>query len=415
MTLLFLLATVLIPAEAKVSMLDGQIRSGELTAISASELTLQEAGSEVRLALADVMAVDFPAVESSTATATQVLMLTDGSRLFASEISRSAKSVTAQTEWLGAIELNSEIVHAARLQAENPAFANQWATFLKRESEKDLLIVAKRDGSGLDFLSGVISTVSSETVEFLLDGETIPVPAARVYGVIFSHSAVTPNARLQESTSEIRLLSAHGDTVAARTLTLTSGQLQIEAGWGQKLSVPFDRLQRIDLSSGRIQYLSELATLTERFDGVDPENSLLAGLIDLEQQRQLFGPRRDTTIERQAKLRLRGREFEKGLCIHSRTEISWALDGQFSSLECLAGIDDEVAFNGSHSVLLRISGDDQVLFEQLIRTDDEPLPLKLPLDGISTLRVLVDFGDGESVCDWLDLADAKLVLAKDRK
>ena len=82
-------------------------------------------------------------------------------------------------------------------------------------------------------------------------------------------------------------------------------------------------------------------------------------------------------------------------------------------MECLIGIDDEVAFNGSHAVALKISGDGNILFEKLIDTTDEPLPLRLSVDGVSTLTVLVDFGDGSSVCDWLDIADAKLVIAKE--
>jgi hypothetical protein len=120
-------------------------------------------------------------------------------------------------------------------------------------------------------------------------------------------------------------------------------------------------------------------------------------------------------MERQSKLRLRGREFSKGLCVHSRTELSWALDSRFSVLDCLIGIDDEVAFNGTHSVALKISGDGAVLFEKLIATADDPIPVRMPLEGVSTLTVLVDFGDGDSVCDWLDLADAKLVIAKDKR
>jgi hypothetical protein len=41
--------------------------------------------------------------------------------------------------------------------------------------------------------------------------------------------------------------------------------------------------------------------------------------------------------------------------------------------------------------------------------------LQLPLSGVSTLTILVDFGDNESTCDWLDLADAKLLIAKDKQ
>ena len=95
--------------------------------------------------------------------------------------------------------------------------------------------------------------------------------------------------------------------------------------------------------------------------------------------------------------------------------MTWALDRRYSSFDCLAGIDDEVAFNGDHAVLLKITGDERVLFEQTIRTTDEPLPLSVSLADVATLTVLVDFGDGEGVCDWLDLADAKLVIAKEQR
>ena len=83
-------------------------------------------------------------------------------------------------------------------------------------------------------------------------------------------------------------------------------------------------------------------------------------------------------------------------------------------MDCVVGVDDEVAFSGSHAVALKITGDDTVLFEKLITTADDPLPLKLSLEGVSTLAILVDFGDGSSVCDWLDIADARLVIAKDK-
>ena len=157
-----------------------------------------------------------------------------------------------------------------------------------------------------------------------------------------------------------------------------------------------------------------MPALLERFDGIDPANSLFAGLIPPDQQKLLFGPQRNMTIERQSKLRLRGREFARGLCIHSRSELQWELKKQFSAMDCVVGVDDEVAFNGSHAVLLKIMGDDNVLFEKLIATSDDPLPLRLALDGVSKLTILVDFGDGSSVCDWLDIAEARLVIAKEK-
>ncbi len=407
MLTLTLLAALLVPTDSKISMLDGQVHSGTLVAISSTDVEINESSASVKLPIDDVMVIEFPTTPATKSEETQLLFFTDGSQVHGTAIARTAKSLTAQTSLFGAVEVGVEAIHAVRLQAENPSFTQQWNTFLKRDAEKDNLVVAKRDGSGLDFLAGIVSNVTATQVEFLLDGETIPVPAERVYGIVFARTnkVVTP--------ATIQLTSAVGDVLSVKAVTLKGDQFKAETAWGQTVSIASSKLQKIDLSSGRIRFLSDMPALAERFDGVDPENSLFTGLIDADQQKMLFGPQRNTTIERQSRLRLRGREFTKGLCIHSKTEMQWDLETKFSALECLIGIDDEVAFNGSHAVALKITGDGNVLFEKLIATTDDPLPLRLSLAGISTLTVLVDFGDGSSVCDWLDIADAKLVIAKE--
>lgn len=413
MLALTLLAALLAPTESKISMLNGQTHNGALSAISATDVVITENGALVELPIDDVMAIEFPVTAPAASDESQMLFFSDGSQLHGTSVARTAKSLTAQTVLFGAIDTKVDAIHAVRLQADNPSYTQQWNTFLKRESEKDNLVVAKRDGSGLDFLAGIVSNVTSENVEFLLDGETIAVPAERVYGIVFGRPTGSktetnwPNATIQ-------LTSVAGDVFNAKSIMLEGDQLKAESSWGKLVSVPLNQLQKIDLSSGRIQFLSEMPALVERFDGIDPENSLFAGLIAPEQQKLLFGPQRNMTIERQSRLRLRGREFTRGLCIHSRTEMQWELDKRFSAMDCVVGVDDEVAFNGSHAVSLKITGDDNVLFEKLIATTDDPVPLRLSLEGVSTLTILVDFGDGSSVCDWLDIADARLVIAKDK-
>lgn len=416
MIVLTVLAALLIQTDAKVSMLNGQEHKGALTSISESEVALLQGGAEIILPVDEVMAIDFPAATPVVSDEVQMLFLSDGSMIHATSVARNAMSLSAMTSLCGKIEVAVEDIRAVRLQTENPIYAQQWSTFLKRESDKDNLVVAKRDGSGLDFLSGIVNTIDTEQIGFLLDGESIPVPAERVYGIVFGRRPGSKETS-PASRAVIQLMSTAGDIVAARTVVSVDDQVQVLSGWNQQLSVPIARLQKIDLSSGRIQFLSDMPTLAERFDGVDPENSLFTGLIDREQQLMLFGPQRNTTMERtsQSRIRLRGREFSKGLCIHSRTEMKWSLDKRFSAMECIVGIDDEVAFNGAHAVALKITGDDAVLFEKLISTTDDPLPVRLQLEGVTLLTILVDFGDGSSVCDWLDIADAKLVIAKEKK
>lgn len=401
--------------KTKISMLDGIVHQGPLIQISPEVVELQVDASSVKLPMSDVMLIDFPETKSVVSDEPQIVGLLDGGQLHCSGAARTAMELTVQSATFGELKISNKQVNSIRLQADNPAYRGQWNTFLKRETDKDLLIVAKRDGSGLDFLAGVISAIGTERTEFLLDGETVPVPAARVYGVIFASTTSRESAQPASLSAAARVTSHQGDQFAAGSVKFSNGSFDFETSWGQSLQVVGAVIRSIDLSSGRVQYLSDLEPLEERLDGIDPDGSLLAGLIDKEEEALLFGPRRDTTMERTSRLRLRGREFSKGLCIHSRTEISWALDEKYTSLDCLVGIDDEVAFNGRHIVALKVSGDGNVLFEKSIATTDEPLPLQVPLQGISTLTILVDFGDNESTCDWLNLADAKLLIAKDKQ
>jgi hypothetical protein len=407
--LTFLLAALMLPADARISLLDGKSHQGVVAAISTTEIRLNENGADQTLSLAEVLTIDFPSAVSQPAAEPQQILLRDGSTLFATAVTRSAKAVTFESTSLGQLEIDNAAVRSVRLKPDDPTFREQWETFLKRDSEKDLLIVLKRDGSGLDFLPGIVSSLALDKVEFLFDGDAVSVSAERIYGVIFAAAKGAEAPRKPPMIISTRT----GNLLAAKTVSLDAGQLQIDASWGSMVTLPLEDIVKIDLSGGRIVYLSDLVALEERFDGADPENSLLA-IIDIDTQKLLFGPRRDSTMERDSKIRLRGREFSKGLCLHSRTEITWALDGQYSTFECLAGVDDEVAWNGKYSVALTIKGDDKVLFEKLIASSEDPIPLQLPLDGISTLSIFVDFGDGESTCDWLDLADAKLILARDK-
>ena len=64
---------------------------------------------------------------------------------------------------------------------------------------------------------------------------------------------------------------------------------------------------------------------------------------------------------------------------------------------------------------LKISADGKVVFEKVFQASEDPVPVKLPMQGVSTLTILVDYADGDSTCDWLDLADARLIRNTEEK
>lgn len=416
MNLLVLLCCLLpaFPGEVRLSLADGTGRSGDLKLFDGQRLVLQSDGQQVEVPAAEVLQLEFRQASSeessndSAAVPVQRVYLRDGSELSGEGLQRAAAEVLLRSEVWGDLRIPVNSVSAVRLQAEMPAFAEQWGTFQQRKSEKDLLIVVKRDGSGLDFLSGIVSAIGSEAVEFLLDGEKVPVPAARVYGVVFGRSENTGAV----PAGGVRVLLANGDVLRGRELRLADDRLQLQGSWGQSLQCEAGKLRLADLSGERLSYLSELPVLREALLSADPEGSLLDGLVDTETQRRLFSPRRDRVLQGGGRLRLRGQEYLRGLCVHSHSVLSWALDGRYETLELTAGVDDEVAFNAGagHAVRLVIRADDAVVFDRMIAAQDPPLPVRLSVSGKSTLEVEVDFGDGSSICDWLDLADARLWL-----
>ncbi len=71
-------------------------------------------------------------------------------------------------------------------------------------------------------------------------------------------------------------------------------------------------------------------------------------------------------------MRLAGREYSKGVAIHSRSEITWLLTEPFVKFSAVAGIDDRVRPHGN--VRLTIHGDDRVLLEQTVQGTDAPFP-----------------------------------------
>ena len=399
--------------DARLTLLDGRQLSGTLVSIDKDSVVLKTTDGSQTIAMDTLMSVELmnenrEAVLNAESGLARI-ELHDGSRLSVSAVTRNAQLFDVTGIEVGRQEIPVAAVRAVRLQRADQSVAAQWQTFLQREGNKDLLVVPKRDGSGLDFLAGIVSSISETEVAFLLDGDTIPVPIERVFGVVFAR----PEQTGLVSGGVLKLAS--GDQFFGRSVQYRDNQFLAESSWGTSVSLPSTAVNKIDFSSGRIEYLSDLMVLSERFDGIDPDGSLFAGLIDAETAKLMYGPRRDSTMEPGQKIRLRGQRFDKGLCLHSRTEISYALDRRFESFEALAGVDDAVAFNEPTQVSLRISADGKLVFEKVFQASEDPVPVKLPMQGVSTLTILVDYADGDSTCDWLNLADARLIRNTEEK
>jgi len=114
---------------------------------------------------------------------------------------------------------------------------------------------------------------------------------------------------------------------------------------------------------------------------------------------------------------LRGRQYRKGIGVHSKCELTYDLASGFKEFSTLVGIDDEVQRDGRNCALLsggnvevRIYLDDELAFSaREVKKGQDPLAVKLDVAGVRRLKLVVDFGDELHVNDHADWADARLL------
>lgn len=408
--------------DVRVATLDGNTSEGVLKSLDEDQLVVAtNEKTELEISVDEILTVDFPSVAKPAGTDPLRVFLADGSSVPAQNITATAQEITAKSSALGDVSISREAVRAVTLQAVAPDSQPQWNAFLARENDRDMLVVEKRDGSGLDFLAGIVSAINESEVPFLLDGSEIPVPRKRIVGVVFAKTKAA-----SKKTQGVAVELGDGSIIRGREVFLEDSKLCFESSWEQFVEIDIDQIAKVDFSSGRIHYLSDLDPIVEKYFGLEPSGQEWGTQFEDDRTTRsgLSTPWRMSRDRfpnsGRPPLSLQGRRFKKGVCIFPSARIDYALDGQYSSLKALVGIDDDVAFNQQDkqkptAVELRIEADGEPIYKALIKALDQPVPLNLKLDEVSTLSIYVDFGDGSSICDYLDLADAKLIVDNSSK
>jgi alpha-galactosidase len=155
--------------------------------------------------------------------------------------------------------------------------------------------------------------------------------------------------------------------------------------------VPLDTVAVVDALWGHGVFVSEL----------EPVTVAEAGWFGTR-----FPWRRDASVSGRP-LTLRGRVFERGLGVHSRSSLTYALDKKFSLLTGVIGLDDDGGAAGRVQFVVR--GDGREMFRATLSGADEPKPLRVAVAGVERLELLVDFARDEDTGDRADWASLRLI------
>lgn len=399
---------------ASVETLDGVKLAGRLVELSLEGATLETAAGRKTLPLANLLEL-LPAssrARGATTAAGQYrpavwLELVDGSTVVGSSFvvkGPDASFVLLDAPSPGSRPLQSSIeiptrqIAAVRLQPQTEETAAEWKRIYGERAEDtgasgDLLVVHK--GGMLDYHRGVVGDISEKAVDFNLDGDVLPVRRGKVFAVIYHRTA----GQNMPSTS-CHLATIDGSCWAVHSMEMQDGVLSFETPCGLSVSLPLDAVERLDFSQGKVVYLDDLAPRSADW------TPYFGGAEESQARRSLFGPRTDRGADGEP-IRLGGREFSRGIALHSRSEVVYLLGEEFRRFRATAGIDDRARPRGHVQLIVR--GDGRVLLDTTIGGSDPPRAIDVDLGNARELTIVVDFGDDLDVGDHLDLGDARVV------
>ncbi len=204
----------------------------------------------------------------------------------------------------------------------------------------------------------------------------------------------------------VRLLD--GSRLSGELQRLGDGKLVLRhaLGGGEPLELSLPRVASLSVQNGRFVYLSDLqpVEVDQRFP---PEYTYEPKVWHFKRDANVTGGR----------LRLGGRDFSKGLGVHSYCALTYELGGEYQQFRAVVGLDDQVRYLGEPGfggVVFRVLLDGKPAREHTtgihVRKGDEPVEVVVDVAGKRTLTLVADFDPTAlHVLGRADWADAHLV------
>lgn len=378
------------PRVVEVRLLSGETLRGQLLSINEREVVIEVGKERRQLALNELLQITWggssgKSLVPADAPQTQ-LRLTDGTTLLAQKFVLRQKQVECQLFNGQTISMPLERLHWVLVTASEAKAREELQQALAKKLPQDAVLVLSRDGQAINTFTGVIlgGDEQGTRLNFRLEEDIVPIDASRLRGLVLAR-------RQQDSPRDaIRVSDRFGNAWLAVETTWEANRLRLRTGDGLRAELTLDQIASVDFSQGRLVYLSDLEPLRVE------EKPLLADVWHFRRDRNLTG----------GPISLGQKVYAKGLTVHSRTVLEYSAEG-YREFRCMLGIEDSVSVPAQ--AVVRIEGDGRELFQATIRTGDKPREVRLPLDNVTRLRLLVDYGDDLDLGDHVAFADARLL------
>lgn len=383
------------PAKAVVPV-EGSPFPGQLVAADSERFTFSAGKESKQLNIGELVAWGNPRPVGGGA----LVLLSDGGRLAAAhvpaeqEILREVTQFTAGTlhipsRTLGLVTLPKADVRGIVVSL--PAVLEDRDRLIARiraaDAEDDLVLLTNGDELG-----GEIQKWEGLTLHLDSSVGPVGIDIQRVSALIFADSD-------EADAAEPHLLVGlrDGSLLRAEKLSLSEQSLQFTLAGSRRVSVTGGtQLVFVQPIGYGVQYLSDLPVSDYR------HVPYLTATWPLGIDRNVSGSRLSSD----------GRQFVKGLGMHSASRAAYVLPGTFRRFAAQLALDDSAGERGS--VVFRVftnSGSEwkAAYTSPVVRGGDPPLPVDVDLQDVRGLVLIVDFADRGDELDRANWLDARLV------
>jgi hypothetical protein len=276
-----------------------------------------------------------------------------------------------------------------------------WLRLAVPNSKGDHLIVG--NPGAFDVYTGILNEVNAETVSFTVDGEVLPVPRRRVYGLVF-HGETTGNAPATASPTSTPPLATltlwSGTRGMISDLRLNENKLTWQTTGGVSMTVPLDHVSEIDFGEKGIAYLLD-------FERVKNEFTLPVAPDVKPEQLKLLQTFYESRTKMSREVVLDGTAYDRAITLQGKASLEYHLPKSFAVLKAVIGVEDQ--FRPQALASLQILADSQILGTWELRGDaaSQPISLNLP-QNCRLITIIAEPVPQSNIPAVLTIADPKL-------
>lgn len=239
----------------------------------------------------------------------------------------------------------------------------------------------------IDVVKGLILALDDAELTIQFNKQTRQLPREQVHGIVLAQAG---EPKLQPASVQL----ANGSRVVGKVASLADGELQLELPGGAKSALSLDSVERINLRSPRVAWLSDL----------DPASVKEETILTLARPWQ-----RDRSVTGKT-LTLGTKAFSRGLGVHSRSELTYEVPDGFDLFVATVGID--ASAGGKGDCQFELLDGNRSLWQLRIKGSDSGQSVSVELKGVKQLTLLVDPGSDFDLGDHADWCDARFLKSK---